>query len=184
MYTPNSEIIKTIFGSILNAHLASVDDKLQKMSDKLVEATIHLFQKVLRDTRFSPSARKFHYQFNFRELAKVVEGLMRSTVGPYKGNPTKLLRLWVHESKRVFEDRFINTEDIKVFRDYVKDALVKNFGDVDEKDNPLEEPLIFTSFVNDQQYVNSDMAALKHSLAEKLQEYNEQKAQMNLVLFQ
>jgi hypothetical protein len=41
----------------------------------------------------------------------------------------KILRLWVHEVKRVFEDRFINVEDIRIFRDYVKDALVKNFGD-------------------------------------------------------
>ena len=87
---------------------------------------------------------------------------MRSTSGSYKGQPNKLLRLWVHESKRVFEDRFINVEDIKVFREYVKDSLVKNFGDVDEKDNPLEEPQIFTSFVashygNDGAYYNSDM---------------------------
>ena len=40
-----------------------------------------------------------------------------------------MLRLWVHEVKRVFEDRFINVEDIKVFRDFVKESLVKNFGD-------------------------------------------------------
>lgn len=58
-----------------------------------------------------------------------------------------MLRLWAHESKRVFEDRFINEEDIKVFRDYVKDALVKNIGEPDDKDNPLEEPNVFTSFV-------------------------------------
>lgn len=126
-----------------------------------------LFQKILRDTRFSPSARKFHYQFNFRELAKVVEGMMRSSSNAYKGFPNKLLRLWVHESKRVFEDRFINTEDIKVFRDYVKDALVKNFGDIDEKaeDNPLVEPCIFTTFANtsfsDPVYVDSEMKALR-----------------------
>jgi len=40
-----------------------------------------------------------------------------------------MLRLWTHEVKRVFEDRFINVEDIKVFRDFVKESLVKNFGD-------------------------------------------------------
>lgn len=61
MYTPNAEIIKTIFGAILNSHLATFDDKIHKLSDKLIEATIHLFNKVLKDTRYSPSARKFHY---------------------------------------------------------------------------------------------------------------------------
>lgn len=148
MYTPNAEIIKTIFGSILGAHLAQFDEKLHKLSDKIIDATIHLFQRILKDTRYSPSARKFHYQFNYRELAKIVEGVMRSNVNSYRGMPTKMLRLWVHESKRVFEDRFISEEDIRVFRDYVKDALVKNVGDIDEKDSPLEEPCIFTSFVS------------------------------------
>lgn len=33
MYTPNSDTIKTIFGSILNAHLSTVDEKLQKLTD-------------------------------------------------------------------------------------------------------------------------------------------------------
>ena len=90
---------------------------------------------------------------------------MKATVGSYRGNPNKILKLWVHESKRVFEDRFINTDDIKVFRDYVKDALVKNFGEIDEKsgDNPLEEPCIFTSFIsvhygNEPAYVPSETA--------------------------
>jgi len=101
---------------------------------------------------------------------------MRSSPGPYRGNPNKLLRLWVHESKRVFEDRFINTEDIKVFRDFVKDALVKNFGDIDEKDNPLEEPTIFTSFVNDGTYINTEMKQLKDAVEDRLRDYNEQKA--------
>jgi len=80
MYTPTSDIIKTIFGSILNAQLATIDPKIQKMADGLVEALIFLFNRVLKDTiHFSPSSKKFHYQFNFRELAKVCEGVCRST---------------------------------------------------------------------------------------------------------
>jgi len=43
MYTPTQEIIKTIFGSILNAHLATLDPKMQKLSEPLVEATVFLF---------------------------------------------------------------------------------------------------------------------------------------------
>ena len=90
--------------------------------------------------------------------------------------------------KRVFEDRFIMDEEIKVFREFVRDSIIKNLGDIDEKDSPMEEPQIFTSFVsvhygNDPSYINVDMASLKKVLEEKLQEYNEVKAVMNLVLF-
>jgi dynein heavy chain len=54
---------------------------------------------------------------------------MRSSPSAYRNSPIKVLRLWVHECKRVFEDRFINIEDIKVFRDYIKDTMVKTFGE-------------------------------------------------------
>lgn len=57
MYTPSQDIIKTIFGSILNAHLNTVDEKLQKLTDKYIDATIFVFQKILKDAaHFSPSA--------------------------------------------------------------------------------------------------------------------------------
>jgi len=64
------------------------------------------------DTRYSPSSKKFHYQFNLRDLSKVIEGTMLSLSNHYKGFPQKLIALWVCESKRVFEDRMINFEDI------------------------------------------------------------------------
>lgn len=45
----------------------------------MVEATCSLFKKILKDTKFSPTGPRFTYQFNFRELAKIIEGVMRST---------------------------------------------------------------------------------------------------------
>ena len=58
-------------------------------------------------------------------------------------------RLWGHECKRVFEDRFIDEEDVIVFIKYLAESLSKNFGDPDEKNNPLDEPVVFTSFVSE-----------------------------------
>jgi len=34
-----------------------------------------------------------------------------------------MVKLWIHEVKRVFEDRMINDEDINVFRNFIKEAL-------------------------------------------------------------
>ena len=65
------------------------------------------FTKTIRNPQFSPSAKKFHYQFNFRELAKIIEGVMRAVPQVYRVN-ADISRLWYHEVRRVFEDRFIN----------------------------------------------------------------------------
>lgn len=164
MYTPSSDTIKTVYGSILGGHLQYFDEKLGSMSEKIVEATLTLFNRILKDTRYSPSARKFHYQFNLRELSHVIEGVMLATPNAYKGHPKKLTKLWLHEAKRVFEDRMINDEDAQVFRGYLRDACVKcisgpgELGDQPEVvaslcgvngSNPeYQESLIFTNFIS------------------------------------
>jgi dynein heavy chain len=109
MYTPTDDIIKRIFGEILTSHFATpgFDEKLKHFAPKLLEATVMFFTRTIKNPQFSPSAKKFHYQFNFRELGKITEGLMRSSPQIFK-NTNMVLRLWMHELRRVFEDRFIN----------------------------------------------------------------------------
>jgi dynein heavy chain len=73
MYTPTDDIIKRIFGEILAAHLATpgFDEKLKLIAPKVLEATVMFFTRTIKNPQFSPSAKKFHYQFNFRELGKI-----------------------------------------------------------------------------------------------------------------
>jgi dynein heavy chain, axonemal len=164
------------------------DPAFDKVTDELIEATIFLFNKIQRDTRFSPSAKKFFYQFNLRDLSKITEGVMQAQATNYKGQLPKIYKLWAHESKRVIEDRLINVEDITVFRNYLKDAICKSMGD-DNGEIAYDETAVHTGFVSvakgfDKTYICVEsMADLKKVLEEKLAEYNETKSQMNLVLF-
>jgi len=61
MHTPSEDIIKTVFGSILGTHLNTVSEKVHAVTDKIIDSTCYLFKKVLKDTKFSPSSRRFHY---------------------------------------------------------------------------------------------------------------------------
>lgn len=86
-----------------------------------------------------------------------------------------MIALWIHEVKRVFEDRLINQDDINVFRGYVKEAMSQKIGDesevqvkrIMEDSIPDNEPLIFTSFITshfggDPSYIPADdMAQVK-----------------------
>jgi dynein heavy chain len=184
MYTPTDEIIRRIFGEILKAHLGSpgFEEKLKPFSDKIMDATVMFFTKTIRNPQFSPSAKKFHYQFNFRELAKIIEGVMRSTPQHFK-IPNQITRIWYHEVKRVFEDRFINNDDLNLFQSILKEAISKNIGDWNEKDTPLAEPVIYTSFIGEFYTPVEEMIDLRKTMKEKLEDYNDVKAQMNLVLF-
>lgn len=83
------------------------DEKLKLIAPKVLDATVMFFTRTIKNPQFSPSAKKFHYQFNFRELGKITEGLMRATPQVFK-TANQVYRLWMHEVRRVFEDRFIN----------------------------------------------------------------------------
>lgn len=50
---------------------------------------------------------KFHYIFNLRDLSRVYEGLLQSTIDKFDSK-AKFIRLWRHECMRVFADRLID----------------------------------------------------------------------------
>lgn len=134
-----------------------------------------------------PSARKFHYQFNMRDVSKIIQGLMAAKGNLYRGQPIKMYRLWAHETERVFKDRMVFQEDFDKFQEYVL-ASLKHFDA--NNDEVLEKPNIYTSFLsecqgNEKAYLpTKDIAVLKNVLSDKLEEYNESNAEMNLVLFE
>jgi len=184
---PASDVLQTIYGSILAAHMSNFDPAVSKISEKIVAATIEIFRAITESTQFLPSAKKFHYQFNLRDIGRVFQGLLLSTPNLFRGAPVKFVRLWLHECTRVFKDRLINENDLSTFSDFLMNACKKQFEE--DQEEMFSEPLIFTSFMsvhagNDKAYVAvKDMPTLKKVLEEKLADYNDNFAIMNLVLF-
>ena len=99
----------------------------------------------------------------------------------YKGGTLKIAKLWSHECKRVFEDRFINIEDINQFKIYMRECISKCMSE-EYAEIPFDESSIFTSFIQankgfDPAYVVAEsMQELKNTLESKLAEYNEVKS--------
>jgi len=147
---------------------------------------MEVFSQIATNPNLMPTAKKFHYQFNLRDFSRIVQNLMEAQPLYYKGAPLKMIRLWVHECNRVYLDRLILPEDRDLYWAFLKSAS-KNFeGNVE---NFIEEPNLYTSFVSaaeghEKVYLPiNDMSHLKSVLQNKLDEYNEQVAKMNLVLF-
>lgn len=67
---------------IIDGHLNGFDPEAAKMSNKLVDATIELHRLVMNN--FLPSAVKFHYQFNLREMSNITQGICRTLKEYYK----------------------------------------------------------------------------------------------------
>ena len=69
---PGTEALQTIYNSILSQNLANgFQAQLGKYSMNLVNAALNLHQKIT--TSFLPTAIKFHYIFNLRDLSNIFQ---------------------------------------------------------------------------------------------------------------
>jgi len=186
---PNKKTLATVYATVLDHHFKNFGSSLFAIQQKIVQATIELHDLI--STKFVPSSKKFHYQFNLRDLSSVFQGVCCANVDAGL-TPKSLVQLWQHECRRVFSDRMINSQD----EDIVEELLVAKtrghfkdaFKDAPNKDGKAadEEKVIFTSFhgTNAGIYQPVDtMEQLKVVLDSKLRQYNDANAVMNLELF-
>jgi len=182
---PSASDLKLIYNSIFAGHLQGFSERVQNFAEKVVDLSIELHARILQ--KFLPSAVKFTYNWNMRELTNIFQGMCRSHSSNFP-DANSILRLWNHECSRVFLDRLISLEEIEVAQGFFREVLEKVLKG--EKgvnlDHVVEEPNVFTDFASstDGSYLPlKDMAQLKSVLDSKLVEYNESNTIMDLVLF-
>ncbi|XP_059763861.1 dynein axonemal heavy chain 17 isoform X1 [Balaenoptera ricei] len=183
---PGQEALVSIYSTILAQHLTyrSVPMAVQKMSSHLVASALALHQKVT--STFLPTAIKFHYVFNLRDLSNIFQGLLFSTTEILK-IPLDLVRLWLHEAERVYGDKMVDEKDQETLRRVTVASTKKFFDDLGEE-LLFAKPNIYCHFahgIGDPKYLPvTDVAPLNRLLVEVLDSYNEVNAVMNLVLFE
>ena len=180
---PSKTDLVTIFSSIFGGHLETFQPNLQQLSGKIVDAAIQLHETA--SAKFLPSAIRFMYNWNMRDMTNVFQGLCLAKADYYI-KPSMLARLFIHEAKRVYSDRLITEAEIKVFEDMLEDTVKKTHLSSAGEDM-LAPPIVYTNFVTttDGSYLPiPSMEKLKSIVDSKLFEYNENNPMMDLVLFE
>uniref|UniRef100_A0A8C4MX94 Dynein axonemal heavy chain 11 n=1 Tax=Equus asinus asinus TaxID=83772 RepID=A0A8C4MX94_EQUAS len=180
---PSLDALNTIYSQILRFHFQqqAFGPSVLRSGPTLIQATIAFYQMMTRS--FLPTAIKFHYLFNLRDLSNIFQGILFASPECLKG-PSDLIRLWLHESSRVYGDKLIDTKDCDLFQKKLLETAYKYF----EMDHSGSLPLIYCHFANggeDPCYMPvKDWEVLKTILTETLDNYNELNATMPLVLFE
>jgi dynein heavy chain len=198
---PSKESLFHIYNSVMRGHLSAFSgfnkEKVEEISSVIVGATVQLHELVTN--RFLPSSKKFHYQFNLRDLSSVLQGVCMSDPS-VKFTMPMFARLWEHECRRVFCDRLVSEEDMANYdklsttvamkKEFFKDAIEADIKAAAAKpkdpEDTSEVPLLWTSFhngSNDKYTLVPSNRILKETLSERLEGYNENFAVMNLELF-
>ncbi|XP_077967769.1 dynein beta chain, ciliary-like [Styela clava] len=183
---PSKESLKTIYNSILSQHLKinKFSMNVQKAASNLVDMALALHQKISQS--FLPTAIKFHYVFNLRDLSNIFQGILFAMPDAVK-NVNDLVALCLHEACRVYRDKLIDDKDMANY-DAIYVEMAKKFFEDCPETSIQPNPHIFAHFatgIGEPKY-NSvpTWEHLNNILTEALDNYNELNAVMNLVLFE
>ncbi|CAF1051829.1 unnamed protein product, partial [Rotaria magnacalcarata] len=183
----NKSTLHTIYSKMVEAKFSNInkiDLKTQtSFLNQFITVIIQFHQRI--SSVFLPTAIKFHYFFNLRDLSNIVQGMLFASTQNIL-NPQDLIRLYLHEAERTYSDKFINQDDIELFNKILRESIRKSFEFVD--DEIFLRPIIYSHFsggIGDGQYTSvSSMNKLQHIVEDALVAYNETNSSMHLVLFE
>jgi dynein heavy chain, axonemal len=133
---PSEASIKTIFSTILQGFLGDFSADIQQLCIPLVCASLQVYNQVAQE--LLPTPTKSHYTFNMRDLAKVFQGTLMILPANCKEAST-FLRLWAHESMRVFHDRLVGRDDKELFKNMLVTVVNQNQPGSVTYENMFEE---------------------------------------------
>ncbi|NWH49049.1 DYH9 protein, partial [Fregata magnificens] len=184
---PGQDALSRIYSTILMQHLTSgnFSGAVQKSAQQLIALALGLHQKVA--ATFLPTAIKFHYVFNLRDFSNIFQGLLFSTPECLK-QPQDLVKLYLHESNRVYRDKMVEERDYGTFDKIQLEMVKKFYDDIEETLEQTKRMNVYCHFakgIGEPSYKPvPTWEELNQILVEALDNYNEVNAAMNLVLFE
>jgi dynein heavy chain len=112
MILPSTQAINEIYGQMLAGRFRGTTSYFMTLVESLPTLSVNLWNWMR--TKMLPSPSKFHYTFTLRELSRVFQGILR-TPRVSVLDATTLVRLWRHESERVYADKLTTLDDKATF---------------------------------------------------------------------
>ncbi|CAD7974700.1 unnamed protein product [Amoebophrya sp. A25] len=191
---PEQSALTTIYTTFMKGHYEKLPFKasVTEVVTSIIKGALSLHSQV--SSTFRKTAANFHYEFNVRHLSGVFDGMLAGKPKEFT-DAEKLVLLWLHESERVYGDRLVNPQDLKKYRALAAELSKKmfnkyNFTKYFQEKNP--EMLVFVPFSQGLERMEegiiydklNGVAACQTLLNGALDQYNENNAAMDLVLFE
>ncbi|CAF3634232.1 unnamed protein product [Rotaria socialis] len=199
------ETLTKIFSTLFSVYIKGQEFTSDYLSlgNQIVQSTLQVYNAAALS--LLPTPAKSHYIFNLRDFSRVILGCCLIRKSEVESKRT-FIRLWVHETMRVFYDRLIDDKDrtwlVDAVKACVKDIFKESFDAVFEHlanngrggTKVSEEDLrslLFGDFlrpdleVEERFYEEVKVIDTMYSIVEKaVEEYNStHKTKMNLVVF-
>ncbi|KAH3764595.1 cytoplasmic dynein heavy chain [Pelomyxa schiedti] len=165
-----------IYGTF-NRALMKLLPPLRQHAEPLTAAMVECYQSCQK--RFTPDVHA-HYIYSPRELTRWVRA-MHEAIKPMEScTLDELVRLWLHEGLRLFQDRLV-TEEERQWADKLMDEMAgKHFPNASP--TAIQRPVLFSNWLS-KSYVSVTLNDLREFVKAKLKVFYEEELEVQLVLF-
>jgi dynein heavy chain len=135
--------LERIFSTILGNFLSKFPAEISNKTGSLVEASIVIYNTIRAE--LLPTPTKSHYTFNLRDMSKLIQGVLNADQKTVNCE-TDIVRLWAHETLRVFQDRLVDSTDKSWFKSLLMNTMNDKL-DVTWSEVVISEPLLYGDYI-------------------------------------
>jgi len=172
---PGEESLKQIYSTFNRAMLKRIPD-LAGYAAPLTEAMVEFYEE--SQEHFTADQQP-HYVYSPRELTRWKLAIYEALEG--LETLEDLVRLFIHEALRLFEDRLVTQEE-KDWCNEAVDTIAQKWFPQCDFDKALNRPVLFSSYLN-KMYVSVQQEELRKFIQGKLFTFNEEELDVSLVVF-
>eukprot|EP01094_Clydonella_sp_ATCC50884_P027826 TRINITY_DN8164_c0_g1_i2.p1 TRINITY_DN8164_c0_g1~~TRINITY_DN8164_c0_g1_i2.p1 ORF type:complete len:4596 (+),score=2011.83 TRINITY_DN8164_c0_g1_i2:76-13863(+) len=166
-----------IYGTFCRA-LVKLCPSLRAYGDPLTHAMVEFYAESQR--RFTPDMYA-HYIYSPRELSRWVRALYEAIAPADDMDVTALVRVWLHEGLRLFQDRLVEESERKWTDEKINEIAQKHFPGMDAE-KALARPVLFSNWLT-KEYVCVEREELRQHVIARLKVFQEEELDVKLVVF-
>lgn len=167
--------MKQIYGTFNRAMLKKTP-ALRQFAEPLTDAMVDFYNK--SQQHFTADMQP-HYIYSPRELTRWKYAIYEAL--PSIDTQEDLVRLYVHEGLRLFEDRLVHPHE-KEWCNKALDSVANNYFPSVDSQRALERPILFTNYLN-KNYISVKQEDLKKYIEARLKTFYEEELNVPLVVF-
>ena len=172
---PGPDSLRQIYGTFNRAMLKRVP-ALRSQADPLTEAMVDFYTRAAQHFTADMQA---HYIYSPRELTRWKYAI-NEALEPVE-EPEDLVRLFVHEGLRLYEDRLVYADE-KDWCNKTINAVARQWFPTADHNKALERPIYFTNYLH-KNYVSVGADELKVHIEQRLKQFQEEELNVPLVVF-
>ena len=180
---PSIPSLRIIYGTFVRAML-KLQPSLRAHAEPVTEAMIEVYADSQK--RFTPDVQP-HYIYSPRELSRWVRAMYEAMNPSGEGRQSltlsynDLVRLWLHEALRLFQDRLVESSECEWTDRKVNDVAHKHFRNAD-LNTALARPVLYSDWLS-KNYCSVNQEELRTHVKLRLQVFREEELDVKLVIF-